>query len=203
MQGHIDTTFGTYQRDLFESGLVADIGANAFAVWCAIKFHSDFNTGKCFPGVRRLMQLTGLASATVQKAVASLEAAHLLRSERKGNRRYFVPRERLDVKLGDRTLCTIVIDYVPSSLRERLGRIKAVLQTGEDDPDAFTQVEIIPGKGFTWDPKSGVLRAAIHAADLPRQATVPLEKPLSPLATRIAEIGESAMRKRDRQMLSG
>ena len=27
MQGTLDTTFGTFQRDLFESGLVAQIGA--------------------------------------------------------------------------------------------------------------------------------------------------------------------------------
>lgn len=199
MQGRIDTTFGTYQRDLFESGLVAEIGPNAFAVWCLIKSHSDFNTGTCFPSFRRLMERTGLASATVQKAVACLEAAHLLRSERKGQRRYYVARERLDVKLGDRTLCSIVIDYVPNSLRERLGRIKAALETGESDPEAFARVEIIPGKGFVWDPRAGALRAAIRAADLPQAADPPTDKPLSSLAARVAEMGERATRNRERQ----
>jgi DNA-binding transcriptional MocR family regulator len=202
MQGRIDTTFGTYQRDLFESGLVAEIGPNAFAVWCLIKSHSDFNTGTCYPSFRRLMERTGLASATVQKAVACLEAAHLLRSERKGQRRYYVARERLDVKLGDRALCSIVIDYVPNSLRERLGRIKAALETGESDPEAFARVEILPGKGFVWDPKAGALRAAIRAVDLPETADPPTDKPLSSLAARVAEMGERATRNRERQTLN-
>ncbi|KGC59674.1 helix-turn-helix domain protein [Burkholderia pseudomallei MSHR7498] len=203
MQGRIDTTFGTYQRDLFESGLVAEIGPNAFAVWCLIKSHSDWNTGTCFPSFRRLMERTGLASATVQKAVACLEAAHLLRSERRGQRRYYVARERLDVKLGDRTLCSIVIDYVPNRLRERLGRIKAALETGENDPDAFAHVEIIPGKGFMWDSNAGALRTAIHVADFPQAAEPPPEKPFSPLAARVAEMGERAMGRRERKTVNG
>lgn len=45
-QASIDASFTTAQRDMFESGLVAEIGANAFAVWMALKHHADFNTGK-------------------------------------------------------------------------------------------------------------------------------------------------------------
>ena len=43
MLGRINTTFGTYQADLFESGLVAQIGPNSFAVWAAIKGVSSFS----------------------------------------------------------------------------------------------------------------------------------------------------------------
>lgn len=203
MQGHIDTTFGTYQRDLFESGLVAEIGANAFAVWCAIKSHSDFSTGVSYPSIRRLMACTGLASATVQKAVACLEASHLLRSTLKGQRRYYVARERLDVKLGDRTLCTIVIDYVPNTLRVRLGRIKSALQTGETDPDAFAHAEIIPGNGFAWDPTAGVLRAAIPASAIPTRPDEPHRELSSPLALRVKEIAEKATQRRKMPALGG
>ena len=54
MQGRIDTSFQTLQRDLFSSGLAAKIGMNAFGVWLAIKSHADYNTGKAWPGMRRL-----------------------------------------------------------------------------------------------------------------------------------------------------
>ena len=40
--GDIDTTYYTQQRDMFTSGLAADIGVSAFAVWHAIKWHADF-----------------------------------------------------------------------------------------------------------------------------------------------------------------
>ena len=69
MQGRINTSFATYQADLFESGLVAQIGPNAFALWSAIKAHADYQTGLAYPSIRRLMELTGLASATVQKCL--------------------------------------------------------------------------------------------------------------------------------------
>ena len=122
MEGHINTSFATYQSDLFESGLVAQIGVNSFAIWSAIKAHSDYSTGVSWPSIRRLMELTGLASATVQKALRSLEEHRLLRSEVKGQRRFYLARERLDIRLGQRVICTIVVDYVPAKLRSNRRR---------------------------------------------------------------------------------
>lgn len=168
MQGRINTSFATYQADLFESGLVAQIGANAFAVWSAIKAHADYQTGLSWPSIRRLMNLTGLASATVQKCLKTLEAAKLLRSEVKGKSRYYLARERLDISLGSVVVCTVVVDYVPSQLRNKLAKVKAALEAGEDNPEAFAAVEIIPGNGFAWDDKAKVLRGTVKASDLPQ-----------------------------------
>jgi hypothetical protein len=187
IQGRINTTFGTYQADLFESGLVAQIGVSAFAVWAAIKAHSDYQTGIAWPSIRRLMILTGLASATVQKCLDTLEASHLLRSEVKNKRRYYVARERLDVSIGSRVLCTIVVDYVPSVMRDKLKRVKDALSTGKD-PDAFAQVDIIPGNGFTWDEKAKILRASIPADEIPEPEQ----------SGQLAEVGERIAKKAQR-----
>lgn len=193
MQGHVDTSFTTQQRDLFESGLVAQIGVNAYAVWCAIKSHSDYQTGISWPSVRRMMELTGLASATVQKALATLEAAKLLRSEVRKKRRYYVARERMDVRFGDRILCTIVVDYVPAKMRQTLARVQNALKSGEQDADAFSDVEIIPGAGFAWDPSSGSLRAKLPIRDIPTLTTSDDE--LVPLAKRVQAIAKRLPKK--------
>lgn len=166
MHGHVNIDHASFQADLFKSGLAAQIGANAFIVWCAIKGHSDYNNGVCYPGIRRLMAQTGLASATVQKAVKSLEEFYLLRSWRVGNKRHYIARERLDVKIGDRVLCTIVVDYVPGTLRKNLKNIKSALENGKADTQALAKAEIIPGTGFTWDASTGVLRATIPASEI-------------------------------------
>lgn len=170
MQGTLDTTFGTFQRDLFESGLVAQIGPNSFAVWTAIKHHADFNSGIARPGIRRLCELTGLTDKTVMKCIDTLKDARLLRIIEQGSRKKatrYIATERLDVRLGNRLLCTIVLDYIPTQIRETLNKIGQTLKSGEPNPDAFAQVEIVPGEGFSWDANRGVLRASIPISDLP------------------------------------
>lgn len=170
MDGKIDSTFGTFQRDMFESGLAAEIGANGFIIWVAIKTHADFNTGIAYPSIRRLASITGLADKTVQKVLRELEANNLLRTVQKGNQRAsnrYIARERLDVRLGSRLLCRIVIDYVPQTIRQQLNKISETLKTGERNPEAFSQVDIIPGEGFTWNEATGTLQAHIPLRDIP------------------------------------
>ena len=190
IQGRIDTTFGTYQADLFESGLVAQIGPNSFAIWAAIKSHADFKDGVAWPSIRRLMLLTGLASATVQKCLDTLEASHLLRSEVKNKRRYYVARERLDVSIGSRVLCTVVVDYVPATMRETLKRVKDALVGG--DTDVFALVDIIPGEGFAWDETSKILRASIPGIEIPAPENM---EQLSDISARIARRAQKLLKK--------
>ena len=136
LKGEIDTTYQTQQRDMFTSGLAASIGVNAFAVWHAIKSHANYETGKCWPGIRRLMELTGIASASVQGAIKSLEQAHLLRVSRLSKKNIYVARERMDVRVGKRIICTIAVDYIPNTMRERLAKLKEAALTGDLDSAA-------------------------------------------------------------------
>ncbi len=201
MDGKIDSTFGTFQRDMFESGLAAEIGANCFITWVAIKTHADFNTGAAWPSIRRLADITGLSANTVQKAIHSLEAAHLLRVIKAGTQRSstrYVACERLDVRLGKRLLCRIVIDYVPAQIKTQLHRIKETLETGERNPDAFAQVEIIPGDGFQWDAVSGTLKGAIPVREMPAKEASEIDAEAfaaSALGLRMAGIQKRAQKR--------
>lgn len=173
MLGKVDSSFQTEQRDLFASGVVAEIGVNAYAVWSAIKYHADYDTGHAWPGMRRLGELVGLSKSAVDRAVDVLEQAHMLRVVRGGGRgrgQTYVARERISVRLGDRVLCIVVIDYVPAQLRNKLNRIEQALAVGEADPGAFAEVEILPGDGFVWDAQAKLLRAKIPAAEIPAPA---------------------------------
>lgn len=180
MEGRIDSTFGTFQRDMFESGLVSEIGANCFVIWIAIKTHADFNTGTAWPSIRRISAITGLSDKTVQKALKELQAAHLLKIIKGGNQRQstrYVARERLDIRLGNRLLCRIVMDYVPSKIKQTMHSITETLRSGERNPDAFSNVEIIPGEGFKWNADTGTLQAQIPIKEIParEQSTINME----------------------------
>lgn len=65
MEGQIDSSFTTEQRDMFASGMVAEIGVNAYAVWHGIKYYADFETGEAFPGMRALGKKLGISQPTV------------------------------------------------------------------------------------------------------------------------------------------
>lgn len=172
IRGDIDTTYHRQQRDMFSSGLAADIGIGAYAIWNAIKSHSDFNTGDSHPGIRRLASLTGMSINPVQDAIKKLEKFHLLRVVKRPRKtNHYVARERMDVRLGNRVICTIVIDYIPSQMRERLEKIKAATKGEIDAADVWAQVEIIPGPGLKLDESSGTFQGTMRADEIPQQLT--------------------------------
>lgn len=200
MQGRIDTSFQTLQRDLFSSGLAAKIGMNAFGVWLAIKSHADYNTGKAWPGMRRLSDLTGLSLGLIHKCVQVLVEAHLLRvvepakgsSGRRGQT--YIACERMDVSVGDMVLCTIVLDYVPSTLRMNLNQIEQALKTGEGSPETFAQCRILPGPGFAWDAQRCALVGAVPASALP-PPDLTEEQLKQPLVQKVLAIQQRAKKK--------
>lgn len=166
IRGDIDTTYHTQQRDMFVSGLAAEIGANAFAVWHAIKSHADFQTGNAWPSIRRLMNLTSLSSDTVQAAIKRLEAAHLLRITKRGQRNNYVARERIDVRVGKRVVATVVVDFVPASMRERLHQLKGAAAGDIAAANVWAQVEILPGPGLHFDEKTGTFKTLVRADEV-------------------------------------
>lgn len=198
METKIDTSFQTMQRDLFSSGMAAQIGMSAFGLWQAIKSHADHFTGESFAGMRRLGELTGMSVGTVQASVKILEEAKLLRVTKQGKGKrgnLYVARERLDVRLGSRVLCTIVIDYVPHKMRHTLAEVADAFQGGQQAPESLAECEIIPGEGFLWDGEKKALRAAIPVAELEPEAVPALSD--DPLVRRVQEIAARRVTHKD------
>jgi DNA-binding transcriptional regulator YhcF (GntR family) len=169
LRGDIDTTYHTQQRDMFSSGLAAEIGVHAFAVWHAIKAHSDFNTGESWPSIRRIVELTGCADKTVQAAIKTLVVSHLLRVSKKGQKNLYVARERMDVRVGDRVICTVVVDFVPSEMRDKLAKLKAAGRGDFESQDVWAQVDLIPAAGMKLDATRGVYSSLMRADEVPTQ----------------------------------
>lgn len=179
LKTQIDTTFITSQRGMFDSGLAAQVGMNAYGVWTAIKMHADFESGEAWCGMRRLATATGLSVMTVQRSIKVLLDAHLLRVKRReGQRVYYIARERLDLRIGNRVLLTAVMDYVPNAMRSRLDDLR---KGGIDpkDADVHSYFDLIPGPGVTWDAARGVLTGKLRADEVPYQEDLDLGSVLS------------------------
>ena len=169
VQGDIDTTYYTQQRDIFTSGLAAEIGIAAFTVWHAIKWHADFNTGESYPGIKRIAEITGTAPSTVQIALKVLVEKHLLRIRKAGRKNIYVARERIDVRVGNRVIATVVVDFVPDQMRERLAKLKAAGAGDIDAGDVWAQVDLLPGPGMVLDKKTGMFSGSMRADEVPEQ----------------------------------
>lgn len=178
IQGSVDTSFMTQRRDMFSSGIVAEIGPNAFVVWSAIRCLADFNTGKSFPGMRAIGLKTGLSAATVKRAIDVLEANHLVRVVAPAATGYtgkakrgqtYIACDKLTVRLGELVLCTILIDYVPVRMTEIYRKLDSAFLKGKLDPDLVTTIQIVPGPGFAWDPAAKrLVNNAVPVNAIPR-----------------------------------
>jgi DNA-binding MarR family transcriptional regulator len=77
--GSIDSSFITERKDIYSSGMVAEIGLVAHGVWGALKCHADIGTGETYVGMRAIGEECGISPATVMRAIRTLERAHLVR----------------------------------------------------------------------------------------------------------------------------
>lgn len=170
IRGVIDTTYQTAQNDLFTSGLAAEIGVYAYTVWSAIKAHADFHSGDCWPSIRRIARLVGASKSAVEAAVVKLEGAHLLRVDRRRKVNHYVARERLNVRVGVRVVCIVVVDYVPASMRERLAQLRNAAAGGLEGEDVWAYVEVLPGPGMTFDDERNAFSGRLLADEVPAAA---------------------------------
>lgn len=185
VRGDLDATYMTQQRDMFSSGLAAQIGVYAYTTWCAIKYHSDFQTGQSWPGIRHLAELVGASKASIEKAILELEKRHLLRVTRKGRRNIYVARERMDVRVGDKVICSIAVDYVPAQMRDRLAALRGATAGELEDADVWAEVEIIPAPGFQHDPETGTYKGRLRADEIPSQDDLSMARSVEEARTRL------------------
>lgn len=194
MKEQINTMFSSYQNSMFESGLAAQIGGNALLVWLAIKSYANLNTGVAWPAIRTIAVVTGLSKTTVEKALNHLEELHMLkivRGDTKTSNRY-VARERLDVRIGNIVVCTIVADYIPTKMRDTLKIVKNGLNEISKKNSKAVELEIIPADGFEWDSDSHKLVAKV---DLEHERQKQDKFQHSALGKKVAELKKKALNK--------
>jgi len=97
------------------------------------------------------------------------------------------------VRIGSRVICTIVMDYVPSKLASKLSAIEQALDSPSSAPEAFADVEIIPGEGFVWDESKKRLQGRLKASEMPLPMKDPNEEHFSQIGA--AMLGKKLLKK--------
>jgi DNA-binding transcriptional regulator YhcF (GntR family) len=88
-------------RGLVQDGVIADVGATAFAVYIAIKSHTDLQTGNAWPSIATLAKQVGCSPDTVERSQKKLVEAGLLKVEKRGRSNVYSVIERIDMVTMD------------------------------------------------------------------------------------------------------
>ena len=123
-------------KELIRSETWAGMSSNARSLYPVIKAHINWQDGNAFPSLDTLEKYSGLARASVTKALKELEALGLLKREAghgrvKSNYRVV---EKFDVTDAEgRPTAAVTFDYLPGMISDAVAEIKNFVATGKDD----------------------------------------------------------------------
>lgn len=137
-----ETTWFHLFRTMFTNGDIKAIGPYAFTIYCAIKAHASFHTGEAFPGVDRLVELTGISPAQVKRVLLVLEKAGYLNIAKKGRSNQYTLREKVAIQdAHGRPAAVATWDYLPKSVQDAMADLRNVLVTGDFAGAKIVQIQ--------------------------------------------------------------
>lgn len=135
-----DVTWFHIFKEIIRSETWARMSANAKAVYPVIKAFVNWESGESFPSIDTLQQYSGLARASVVKAIKELEKQGLLKKNAaKGKGSTYSLVEQFSVKDKDGNhAASAALDYIPASMSGAIEEFKRVLASGHVTQDGTT-----------------------------------------------------------------
>ena len=128
-------------KELIRSGTWAKLSSNSKSLYPVIKAFINHENGSAFPSLDTLQEYSGLARASVVKALKELEAEGLL-IKTSGNRttsNNYSVIEKFDVKDGEgRPTASVSFDYLPAYVTDAVAELKNFMAQGLTLPDGKT-----------------------------------------------------------------
>ncbi len=127
-----ETTWFHVFRDMIDSGDVAKMGPHAVTVYLVIKAHTNFSTGRAFPGIETIVEKSGISQRQVIKELKILEDLGYITKEKKGRHNVYTLREKVNIVDEDgRPTAVATWDYLPSSVQHAVADLKNVMVSGD------------------------------------------------------------------------
>jgi DNA-binding transcriptional ArsR family regulator len=127
-----ETTWFHIFRTMIANGDVARMGPHAFTVYCVIKAHTNFSTGRAFPSLELIAEKTGISLAQVKRELKTLEEMKYLTKEKRGRSNLYQLREKVEIQDNHgRPQAVATWDYLPSGVQAAIADLKNVMVTGD------------------------------------------------------------------------
>lgn len=135
----VETAWFHMFRALIQSGSIATMGVNAFAVYAAIKAHSDYKSGASYPGVMRLAELVGLSKRQIIREQSKLVEMGYLKKQKIGRNNVYLIREQFPVTKAGQPHALVSWDYSPNGVADIRQEIKQLVAEGLKEAASTTQ----------------------------------------------------------------
>lgn len=119
-------------RSMIDGGDVAKMGPGAFTVYAVIKAHTNFSTGRAFPGIELIAEKSGISTRQVIRELAVLEEHGYVTKVKQGRQNIYTLREKVDIKDDHgRPVAAASWDYLPAGVGNAVADLKRVMMTGD------------------------------------------------------------------------
>ena len=128
-------------KELIRNGTWARLSTAATKLYPVIKAYANHKSGEAFPSIETLKEFSGMAGASVIKALKELEAEGLLaKSGAAGRHNNYSLIEKFEVTDSEgRPAASVTFDYMPALVGDAVAELKNFMAKGMTMPDGKTQ----------------------------------------------------------------
>jgi hypothetical protein len=128
-------------KELIRNKTWARLSSNSKSLYPVIKAYANHKSGEAFPSIDTLQEFSGLARASVVKALKELEVEGLLvKSGAAGRHNNYSLIEKFEVTDSEgRPAASVTFDYMPALVGDAVAELRNFMAQGMTMPDGKTQ----------------------------------------------------------------
>ena len=128
-------------KELIRNKTWARLSSNSKSLYPVIKAYANHKSGEAFPSIETLKEFSGMAGASVIKALKELEAEGLLaKSGAAGRHNNYSLIEKFEVTDSEgRPAASVTFDYMPALVGDAVAELRNFMAKGMTMPDGKTQ----------------------------------------------------------------
>ena len=127
-----ETTWFHIFKDMIDSGDLALMDGSVVKCYLVIKAHTNFSTGRAWPGVELIAEKAGLSESQVKRCLKKLEELKYISKEKSGRHNTYTLREKVSILDADGQQQAVATwDYIPSGVKSAMADLRHVIVTGD------------------------------------------------------------------------
>lgn len=132
-------------KSMFDSGDIKKLGPYATTIYLAIKAHTNWKSGKSWPGIDLIIEKTGISKSQVLRSIKILCEHGYLITEKVGRNNIYKVREKVQVyeqnTTDKRPIAEATWDYIPASVKAAVAELRNFIVTNKKDGLTIIQIE--------------------------------------------------------------